>query len=535
MRAVRAGGDRQDAHERIRGTASPRRGRSRTARRTTTCSTASPRDDAFGITRDELERAMDPSRFVGRAPEQVDEFLAEVVEPLLAGGRRRSGRSRRCAYERAPSCDASLPLPLLRRGKVRDVYEVDEERLLLVASDRVSAFDVVMNERVPHKGAVLTQITAWWLRAARPATCRTTCSPRTPTRSSPRCRRSRRIARRSRARDAVPPHDVFPVECVVRGYLTGSAWKEYRATGTLAGEPLPAGLRGERPIRSARFSRPRRRRPGHDENITDGRDARVSSVSARPRQLERMSRRVYARGRDLAAARGIIIADTKFEFGRDRDRHDPADRRSAHAGQLALLARRPLRARSVAAELRQAAAARLSRRRAARRTMERRGAAAATAGGGGRGDEPSLSRCLSAPHRCAARPRRTFDPHTVSFAREGLVFIAIAALIAAGTYALALNRRSWPLWLLAFLLTVITLFVAYFFRDPVRTSSRGERGVIASASRNEGERFEQRDRSRLNRSGSRMDMLLPLNAPPRLYVNVLPPAGTNEIVDLVTS
>src|SRR2546423_5826600 len=145
-----------------------------------------------------------------------------------------------------PPAAATLPpLPLrhLRRGKVREVYEVDAERLLLVASDRVSAFDVVMQEPIPFKGAVLTQLTAWWLRrfgnlvphhmlaadadaiiAELPALARyrALIAGRAML-----CRRT----------------DVFPVECVVRGYLSGSAWKEYRATRTLAGEPLPDGLR----------------------------------------------------------------------------------------------------------------------------------------------------------------------------------------------------------------------------------------------------------------------------------------------------
>jgi phosphoribosylaminoimidazole-succinocarboxamide synthase len=211
-----------------------------------------------------------------------------------------------------------LPLPLLRRGKVREVYEVDADRLLLVASDRVSAFDVVMAERVPHKGAVLTQMTAWWLRqfgdlvphhmlaadadaivAQVPALAshRTTLAGRAML-----CRRT----------------DVFPIECVVRGYLSGSAWKEYREHGTLAGETLPAGMRESDRFDLPRFSPATKAETGHDENIPVAEVAnRIGAAAAS--ELERLSRLVYARGRDLAAARGIIIADTKFEFGRDRD------------------------------------------------------------------------------------------------------------------------------------------------------------------------------------------------------------------------
>ena len=210
-----------------------------------------------------------------------------------------------------------LPLPLLRSGKVREVYEVDADRLLLVASDRVSAFDVVMNERVPYKGAVLTQMTAWWLRQL---------GDRVP---------HHMIAADASAIvaevPALAPHrsalagramlcmrtDVFPVECVVRGYLSGSAWKEYSLRGTLAGEPLPVGLRQSDRLDPPRFSPATKAQSGHDENIPVAEVARRLGASVAA-ELERLSRLVYSRGRDLAAARGIIIADTKFEFGRDR-------------------------------------------------------------------------------------------------------------------------------------------------------------------------------------------------------------------------
>ena len=199
------------------------------------------------------------------------------------------------------------------------MYEVDDERLLLVASDRVSAFDVVMKERVPYKGAVLTQMTAWWLRSSR-SSCRITCSRPTPTRSSRRCPSlaPHRAALAGRAM-LCRRTEVFPVECVVRGYLSGSAWKEYREHGTLAGEPLPAGSasRATASIRRASRPPPRRRR----DTTRTFPSPRCASCSARQsaNALEQLSRLVYARGRDIAAARGIIIADTKFEFGRDRD------------------------------------------------------------------------------------------------------------------------------------------------------------------------------------------------------------------------
>jgi phosphoribosylaminoimidazole-succinocarboxamide synthase len=211
-----------------------------------------------------------------------------------------------------------LPLPLLRRGKVREVYEVDDERLLLVASDRVSAFDVVMTERVPHKGAVLTQLTAWWLGQLGDLVPHHLLSAEVdeivaavPSLAPYHAALAGRAMLCRRA-------EVFPIECVVRGYLSGSAWKEYGASGTLAGEPLPAGLRESDRFDPPRFSPATKAETGHDENITVGEmTQRIGASDART--LEQLSRLVYARGRDLALARGIIIADTKFEFGRDRD------------------------------------------------------------------------------------------------------------------------------------------------------------------------------------------------------------------------
>jgi phosphoribosylaminoimidazole-succinocarboxamide synthase len=209
-----------------------------------------------------------------------------------------------------------IPLPLLRRGKVRDVYVVDDERLLLVASDRVSAFDVVMAERVPHKGSVLTQLTAWWLRAFGSLVPHHMLSADADEIVS-------QVPALAPYRDALAGRamlcvrtTVFPVECVVRGYLSGSAWKEYRSTGTLAGEPLPAGLVESDRFDPPRFSPATKAETGHDENIPL---AEVRSRLGREvaDALETMSRLVYSRGRDVAASRGIIIADTKFEFGRD--------------------------------------------------------------------------------------------------------------------------------------------------------------------------------------------------------------------------
>ena len=186
----------------------------------------------------------------------------------------------------------------------------------------MSAFDVVMREPIPRKGAVLTQISAFWFErlggvvpshyvTARRRRDRRSASPRSP------AARDEIAGRAMLVRRTTP----VPFECVVRGYLSGSAWAEYRAAGTLAGEPLPAGLARERTGSSRRSSRPPPRpRAGHDENVTFDRDGRRAGRASWPTRLRDASFAVYRAGRDHAAARGIIIADTKFEFGTARRR-----------------------------------------------------------------------------------------------------------------------------------------------------------------------------------------------------------------------
>ena len=213
---------------------------------------------------------------------------------------------------------STLPLTLLARGKVRDVYEVDAERLLLVASDRISAFDVVMDEPVPFKGLVLTQLSVWWFDQLASVTRHHLISADT----------DEIIA----AIPALAPHraailgrtmlckrtKVVPFECVMRGYISGSAWKDYKATGTLAGEALPLGLRESDRLDPALFSPATKAESGHDENIGVG-DLHARLGSDLAGQLEALSRTVYEFGRAKAEERGIIIADTKFEFGQDAE------------------------------------------------------------------------------------------------------------------------------------------------------------------------------------------------------------------------
>ena len=216
--------------------------------------------------------------------------------------------------DHAPVLESELDLRLLHRGKVRDVYEVDAHTLLMVASDRVSAFDVVLPQPIPHKGAVLTQLTAWWL--ARLADL----SPHHLLTSHPAAIAAA-VPRLTDTMDVwagrgmlVRRTDVVPIECVVRGYIAGSAWKEYRRSGTLAGEPLPDGLIDSQRLDPPVFSPATKADEGHDENITFARMTEEVGP-ALAEQLKRRSLAIYARGRDVAERAGIILADTKFEFG----------------------------------------------------------------------------------------------------------------------------------------------------------------------------------------------------------------------------
>ncbi|HYW31949.1 MAG TPA: phosphoribosylaminoimidazolesuccinocarboxamide synthase [Gemmatimonas sp.] len=208
----------------------------------------------------------------------------------------------------------ALPLPLARRGKVRDVYEVDADRLLLVTTDRISAFDVVMDEPIPFKGMVLTQLTAWWLGQLDGIIDHHLISADTDEiiAAVPVLREHRSVIA-GRAMLCVRA-DVVPIECVIRGYITGSAWKEYRESGTLAGERLADGLRESDKLTPAIFSPATKAETGHDENITMA--SVVESVGAdTAATLEALARRVYEFGRAATESRGIIVADTKFEFG----------------------------------------------------------------------------------------------------------------------------------------------------------------------------------------------------------------------------
>jgi phosphoribosylaminoimidazole-succinocarboxamide synthase len=213
---------------------------------------------------------------------------------------------------------SDLPLPRIGRGKVRDIYAVGDDRVLLLATDRISAFDVVMVETIPMKGAVLTQISAWWFDQLEGVVPHHMISAdadkiidEVPALKLHRAEIAGRamLCRRT---------TVFPIECVIRGYLSGSAWKEYAGSGTLAGEKLPPGLLESGKLEPAIFSPATKAESGHDENIT------VAQVRERlgdevAYTLESMARAVYSLGEKISRDQGIIIADTKFEFGRDKD------------------------------------------------------------------------------------------------------------------------------------------------------------------------------------------------------------------------
>ncbi|MFN8652953.1 MAG: phosphoribosylaminoimidazolesuccinocarboxamide synthase [Gemmatimonadales bacterium] len=217
--------------------------------------------------------------------------------------------------------ESRLPLPLLRKGKVREVYEAGPEHLLLVASDRVSAFDIVMKEAIPRKGAVLTQISAFWferLAQVMPSHYVTAKTDEVVAwlkdHGVPQAAefRSQLAGRAMLVRRTEP----IAFECVVRGYIAGSAWKEYQESGTLAGEPLPRGLTESARLDPPIFSPATKAETGHDINVTY--DAVAAALGAdQAARLRDATFAIYMAGRDHAARQGIIIADTKFEFGID--------------------------------------------------------------------------------------------------------------------------------------------------------------------------------------------------------------------------
>lgn len=204
--------------------------------------------------------------------------------------------------------------PLLSRGKVRDIYEIDPQTLLIVTTDRMSAFDVIMNEPIPYKGVVLNQITLYWMDAFKDVVANHLLA--TDVRDFPAALAPHAGDLEGRSvlvRKAKP----LPIECIVRGYLTGSGFKDYKATGSVCGYKLPAGLVDSDKLEIPLFTPSTKADLGaHDENITLA-DAKSRIGDGLLKKIQELSLAIYSKGRDLAAARGIIIADTKFEFGLD--------------------------------------------------------------------------------------------------------------------------------------------------------------------------------------------------------------------------
>jgi phosphoribosylaminoimidazole-succinocarboxamide synthase len=203
-------------------------------------------------------------------------------------------------------------LELHASGKVRDVYRLDSERLLFVATDRISAFDYVLATGIPHKGRVLTQISLFWfdfLKDIVPNHFITADVDKYPA-------AVRKYADQLRGRSMlVMRGDMFPVECVVRGYLSGSGWKEYKASGKVCGIELPAGLKESDQLPEPIFTPATKATTGHDINISFEEMCKLVDPE-QSRQLRDISLRIYKKAADYARTKGIIIADTKFEFGR---------------------------------------------------------------------------------------------------------------------------------------------------------------------------------------------------------------------------
>ncbi len=204
-------------------------------------------------------------------------------------------------------------LPLVHKGKVRDVYDAGDDRLLLVATDRVSAFDCILPTPINHKGAVLTALSAFWFKRLSHIVGNhliTTDLDKMP--------ESIRIHEILRGRSTlVKKTKVFPVECVVRGYLEGSGWKDYKANKSVCGHALPTGLQHCDKLISPIFTPATKAASGHDENITQVEFMNLVGHDTAA-DLKAISKQIYTEASEYALTKGIIIADTKFEFGKDK-------------------------------------------------------------------------------------------------------------------------------------------------------------------------------------------------------------------------
>jgi phosphoribosylaminoimidazole-succinocarboxamide synthase len=206
-------------------------------------------------------------------------------------------------------------LKLIRRGKVRDVYAVDDDHLLIVATDRISAFDCILPTPIERKGEVLTALSEFWFEKLGHIVANHFVTAKVDEMPEPVRKHSNTLARRSML---VKRAEVFPVECVVRGYLVGSGWKDYRRTGEVCGHKLPEGLRESDELAKPLFTPSTKAEVGHDENVTEE-QVREMIGEETTTKLRNYSLQLYSEAREYARQRGIIIADTKFEFGADKN------------------------------------------------------------------------------------------------------------------------------------------------------------------------------------------------------------------------
>ena len=206
-------------------------------------------------------------------------------------------------------------LPLLRRGKVRDVYSIDDDRLLIVATDRISAFDCVLPTPIERKGEVLTALSQFWFEKLGHVVANHLLTSDVEQMPEVVRRHVQTLARRSML---VRRAEVFPVECVVRGYLVGSGWKDYLRTGEVCGHKLPTGLLESAELPEPLFTPSTKAEEGHDENISEAQVRDLIGAEATD-MLRDASLRLYTEARSYARECGIIISDTKFEFGLDKN------------------------------------------------------------------------------------------------------------------------------------------------------------------------------------------------------------------------
>lgn len=209
--------------------------------------------------------------------------------------------------------ETKLPLPLVGRGKVRDIYAVGDDKLLIVTSDRLSAFDVVLPNPIPYKGRVLTQISSFWFDFFSKSVPHHLITTDVTKMGLPKgvLAHAEELEGRSMLVKRTKP---LTVECVVRGYVTGSGWKDYQKTGTICGHTLPKGLRQCEKLTAPIFTPATKETTGHDINI-DFKEAAKRVGEKIAKQAEKLSIEIYQKGADYAATKGILIADTKFEFG----------------------------------------------------------------------------------------------------------------------------------------------------------------------------------------------------------------------------